>query len=118
YTSGDLKIASDVHPEHLAKFVTFISCRPRDAVIKETLTHSSSMEENLSKLKESGEAIALTNNLHQILAEADIKFDQTDLNSKIQNGTQLVKIQKLSYEDIFNMHLERNPNAKVKQFRS
>lgn len=99
--------------DHLSKYVTFISCRPRQSVIEETLTHSSSMEENLCKLKEAGDLMIITD-LDDILdTKTDIKIDQNDLNAQIQAGTKLLKITKFTLEEIFMKTAAANPTAKV-----
>jgi len=109
---GNKKIKSkdDVNPDHLSDHVTYISCRPRDAVIQETLTHNSSMEENLEKLEEAGEFLTFTQD-DSILAEGDIKIPEESLplTNLIQKGKKIAKINKVNLEDVFKKYLEENP---------
>ena len=57
FKNGSYQKLSDIPKEYLAEYVTYTSCRPREAVITETLIHSDSMEENLEKLKEAGDFV-------------------------------------------------------------
>ena len=108
---GKVKIKSiaDVNPDHLSDYVTFVSCRPRDYVIQETLTHSESMEENLEKLEEAGEMITFTQD-NSTLAERDIKIseERLPLTKLIQNGKKLIKIREVNLEEIFQKCSEQN----------
>ena len=62
-TNGRLVKWKDMHDyesvllDQSVKDMIIISCRPRQAVIEETLCHSSSMEENYEKLEEAGDWI-------------------------------------------------------------
>ena len=111
---GKIKINSmaDVNPDHLSDHVTYVSCRPRDAVIQETLTHSRSMEENLEKLEEAGEFMTFTQD-DSNLAEGDIKIPEESmpLTNLIQKGKKLAKINKVNLEDVFKRYQEQNPDV-------
>ena len=100
---------SDVDTNHLAKYVIFISCRPREYVIKETLTHSSSMEENLDKLAEAGDLFCFNN--EDDAFTGDIKIDQNDVNKQIQNGTRRIKLETISFENLVNEAKQLHPKA-------
>jgi hypothetical protein len=117
---GQTKIKSiaNVNPEHLADYVTFVSCRPRDYVIQETLTHSESMEENLEKLEEAGEMITFTQD-NSTLAEGDIKIseERLPLTNLIQKGKKLIKIREVNFEEVFQKCFEQHPDAEAKVIR-
>ena len=112
---GDNKMTKDnVVEEHLSKYVIFISCRPREYVIKETLTYSSSMEENLEKLEDAGEFIVLTSNKDEvIIPNEDTKIEQNDINNKIQDGSVKLNIVTVNFEEMLNNAKNEHPNAKL-----
>ena len=60
----------EIDPSSISKYVTYISCRPRESVIQEILTHSSSLEENLQKLEIAGDLISFNSEL----------FDKQDIH--------------------------------------
>lgn len=100
---------SDVATKHLSKYVIFISCRPREYVIKETLTHSSSMEENLDKLEEAGDLLSFK--IEDDAFKSDIKIDKNEVNKEIQNGTRRIKLETIQFENLINEAKELHPNA-------
>ena len=112
---GKKNSLSNIDPDHLAPYVTYVSCRPRGAVIAETLTHSQTMEQNLKKLTEAGDVL-IRDNRENFLDESDIKIDQSDLNSQIQSGTKLIKITNLSLQEIFEKTAIENPTAQIRKF--
>lgn len=111
YFGKSLTSAIQVKPDHLTKYIVFISCRPRNLVIEETLTHSKSMEENLEKLELGGDFITFTEDI--LDEKEDIKINKSDINSKLQAGTKLVKLELRDYEKIFNQYKNDNPDAKI-----
>ena len=89
----------DVDPNHISKHVICVSCRPIKYVIEETLTHSSSLEENLEKLEEAGEFVLFNESdyisdgvLDDVLDSDDIKINVSNTNSKIQHEIMKIKI--------------------------
>ena len=111
YLEKDLKASTNINPEHLTKYIIFIACKPRNLVIKETLTHSSSMEENLNKLEHGGDFITFTNDI--LDEKTDIIINKDEINSKIHEGTKLIKLQLINYEKIFNDCKDKHPKAEV-----
>ena len=113
-----IKSIADVNPNHLADYVTYVSCRPRNYVIQETLTYSESMDENLEKLEEAGEFITF-NVDDSILADGDIKIpdESIPLTKLIQNGKKLAKIRKINFEEVFQKCSEQHPDAEVKMIK-
>ena len=100
---------SDIDSKHISKYVIFISCRPREAVIEETLTHSSSMEENLDKLEEAGDLIGFKN--EDDAFKDDKKIDQNEVNNQIQDGNMRIKLEKISFENLINEAKQLHPKA-------
>lgn len=111
YFGTNLDSVFKVKAEHLTKYIVFLSCRPRNLVIEETLTHSKSMEENLKKLEKGGDFITFTEDCLE--ENHDIKIEKNDVNSQLQAGKKLVKLQLIDYEKIFNQYKNDNPNAKI-----
>lgn len=106
----------DIPKEYLADYITFTSCRPREDVIKETLTHSESLEENLEKLENAGDYVHFElDNLDESLAEGDIKLNdaEIEMSKKIMNGEKLAVLTKADLEKEFMKDLNNNPGAQI-----
>lgn len=86
-----------------AKYLAVVVCKDRGQVVDETLKYNGSMEENLERLKESGEIIGHLLN----------KYEDSYL--KIQQGKMLVQIRIHSFREIFYNILDSNPDARVVQ---
>lgn len=101
-----------VKKEHIAPYVVFISCRPREYVIKETLTHSKSMEENFKKLKNSGTLIMFSEG--EVLDKNDKIIGQSELFSKIQEGKKKIVLEEVDLKEAFEDHTKKCPSAELK----
>ena len=89
-----------------AKYLAVVVCKNRRQVVDETLKFNGSIEENLKRLKESGEIIGHLLN----------KYEDSYL--EIQQGKMLVQIRIYSFREIFYDILESNPDARVVQIHN
>lgn len=112
YRNRETSNIDAINPDHIAKYFTLYSCRPRDYVIKETLQHSKSIEENLEKLKESGDIISLEEDKFAI-SKSDKLLSESEMNlsSLVLKGKKLLKVKKVDLAEIFNNTLEKNSDA-------
>ena len=109
----------EIPKEYLADYVTLISCRPREYVVKETLTHSSTMEENFEKLEEAGDYVHFdSKNVDAALTDGDIKIDESEmeLSKKIGMCEKLVTVKKLDLQKTFQEDMANNGGAHIKIF--
>jgi hypothetical protein len=115
YTGGKAKCLDDINPGHLAKYVTITSCRPRELVIEETLSHSFTIETNLEKLETAGNPIIFGDDPRGSIADVDniSLIKQNKSNHNIQDGTKLVKVMYHNLKAIFETALEENPECQV-----
>lgn len=106
-----------INSDHIAKYFTLYSCRPRDYVIKETLEHSKSIEENLEKLKESGDIISLDEEKFAI-SKSDklLSEEEQSLSSLVLKGKKLLKVTKVDLAKILNKAHEENPDATLAMY--
>lgn len=114
----DLKFKKldDIPKEYLSDYVTYTSCRPRNHVIKETLTHSKSIEENLNKLFEAGDYYAFDlDKAEKSLAKGDIKYNDAEisLSELIGQGKKLATVTKLDLQAEFEKDSASSPNAQL-----
>lgn len=86
-----------------AKYLAVVVCKDRRQVVNETLEYNSSIEENLTRLKESGDIVGHLFNKYE------------DCYLEIQRGKMLVRIRIYSFREIFYDILESNPDARIVQ---
>lgn len=106
----------DIPEEYISDYVTYTSCRPRDHVIEETLTHSESVEENLTKLLEAGDYYAFDlDKADESVAEKDIKFNEAEisLSEMIGQGKKLAIVTKMNLQYEFEKDSVASPNAQL-----
>ena len=106
----------DFEEEDLAVYAVFISCRPRKYVIEEILSHSSTLEENLEKLKKSGDFIIYDEKKNSVLNDDVQKVDKNDFNTMLQEGRLLLTVKSIDAEEIFTKCCNENPGAKLELF--
>jgi len=103
-----------IEPRHCATYYTIISCRPRALVIKETLEHSSSIEENLSKLEESGEITKKDIDNNFLLSDNDdvLSKGERSLTELVLEGKRLIKFTEVNFEEIYQNAKKNFPLSK------
>ena len=103
----DLK---NVPEDQLTNYHVLVSCRPREYVIKETLDHSSSMEENLEKLMIAGE---LVNKNETKISPDDVILSESEksLSQLIREGKKLIRFKEVNFEEIFINAQKKYPNC-------
>jgi hypothetical protein len=89
------------------------SCRPREYVVQETLEHSSTVDENLEKLMDSGFGI-VTRNLTdsgEKISPSDkmLSIDEQNLSGELMAAKKLIILKYMEKE--FNKTLEENKDA-------
>jgi len=99
----NFKSALDICP---TKYLTIVICKSRHDVIAETLKHHVSMDENMNKLKESGE----------MLLHLTKKYD--NFHTAIQYGTLMIQANLCSYRDMFERVVQSNPDAQIIQINA
>jgi hypothetical protein len=87
-------------------YLVVIVCKNRHEVIAETLSYHDSVDENLCKLRESGE----------ILSHLTNKYDE--FYEAIQHGKLLMQINLCSYQNIFERVMQDNPTARIIQVKT
>ena len=120
YKKGSVNLRNTTE-EHNAKYNVIVSCRPREYVIKETLEHSSSMEENLEKLEEGGELVSIENNSgNEYENESENVHNLTDeeksISQLISEGKKLLRFKEVNLEEIFIEYKKRNPESEMKLY--
>jgi hypothetical protein len=94
-------------------YTTWTSCRPRKNVIKETLQHSATMEDNMKKLKISGYVTFKQDYTKKIITVSD----DLNMSLKFNNGKALININKITYEEQFKRdkvkYLQHDKNANL-----
>ena len=112
YKGTQFNSSLDVDPCDLSKYVTFISCRPRDLVIEETLSHHKTMENNLEKLVEAGDFVGFSDD--DQTNNDDQKNNDDQVYKNIQAGTKLIVLHEMDFEKIFNQLQQEYKSAEVK----
>ncbi|MBI96548.1 hypothetical protein CL656_05330 [bacterium] len=116
YVFGKNKINfSEIEEQHYAKYRVIVSCRPREFVIKETLDHSSSIEENLEKLEYGGDIInVIEGGDNEPLSKNDYMLNEKEksLNEIILEGKKLVTFKEVNFEEVFANAQKEHPNSK------
>ena len=86
------------------KYVLIYSCKQKNDAIKELLTHSSSYEENLSKLNYSGILVDITYEFENKPHPTQKAYDEIDNNTLIQNNFVRIEIKTIleNMEEILN----------------
>lgn len=114
YVFGKNKIDfSKTEEHHIAKYNVIVSCRPREYVIKETLDHSSSIEENLEKLEYGGDICNSIKGDDKPLSKNDYLLNDKEksLNELILEGKKLVRFKEVNFEEIFINTQNKYPNS-------
>lgn len=110
-TKKKIKLGT-IKPQHIGKYVTFVSCKPRKEVIKETLVHSKSIRENLKKLGESGFFVAFS--INELLnRKVQLPLPKDDLYADIQCGLKKIKLDIVDLDEIFDESSKKYPDAKL-----
>ena len=96
------KNKKDIPDEYLSKYKLIYSCRSRDDVIKETLQHSATVEENLEKLLDAGIGIcADTPKLEPSKNMSLLSEKEKTFMNDLRKGRKLIKLKKLDLEKEF-----------------
>lgn len=105
---------SSPKPEHVAKYELIYSCRPRQEVIEETLTHHSSIDENLKKLEEAGIGIVVNTTEDRIIPTDIVPSESTkQMSAHIMEGTKRIIVSVVDPEQIFNDIMNNNEGAEL-----
>ena len=87
------------------------SCRPRNAVIEETLEHHKTLRDNLDLLDDAGFMVIKSDSQTSGINEFD--DTQKSVADLLKEGKKLLRIIKVSLEESFQCTLKSNPDAKV-----
>jgi len=92
-----------------AKYAVFTSCRPRELVIKETLTHSRTLEENLEKLRDAGDLVIRDQD--DVPTAEKFPESQMPLNKAISEGLKKAVAKVVDLREVLQRDLQECPDA-------